>query len=107
MKEGGTRTTSVGGWTTAVFTKDDQKRKLAADFIINLYVDDKAMEGFGKAGGYLPVRKSIYDKSDFFKNDPNNKIFKEELEYGHVRPNAEAYPAISQEIQIAISNIIT
>ncbi len=107
MKDGGARTTSAGGWTTAVFTKDDQKRKLAIDFIISLYVDDKAMEEFGRAGGYLPVRMSVYDKSEFFKSDPNNKRFKEELAYGRVRPAAEAYPVISQEIQIAISNIIT
>ena len=107
MPKRGVRVSASGGWVSTIFTKDEQKRKLAADFIISLYVDDAGMEGWCKVGGYLPTRKSVFEKAQFFNSDAFAQKFKKELQYARVRPAAPIYPAISQEIQIAISNVLT
>lgn len=106
MAEADQRASTAGGWVSTVFTEDDQKRKLAADFIIDMYVNDQGMEGWCSAGGYLPPRKSVFEKAEFLKSDPFAQKFKEELQFAYVRPAANIYPTISQEIQIAINNVL-
>lgn len=106
MMKADMRMSTAGGWVSAVFTKDEQKRKLAADFIISLYVDDAGMEGWCQAGGYLPPRKAVFEKAEFLKKDHYAQKFKEELQYANVRPSAPIYPAISLEIQVAINNVL-
>jgi multiple sugar transport system substrate-binding protein len=107
MPPEGKRVSTAGGWTVAVFTKDDQKRKLAADFAISLFIDDEAMDEYSAVSGNLPCRSTIYEKSEYFKNDPVLVAYANELEYARVRPGVEIYPAISQEFQVAISDVIT
>ncbi|MGE5607022.1 MAG: extracellular solute-binding protein [Bacteroidota bacterium] len=107
MGKEGVRVSAAGGWVATVFTKDNRKRKLAADFILSLYGDDSGMEGWCKAGGYLPPRKSVFEKAEFFKSDLFAQKFKDELQYARVRPAAPIYPTISLEFQIAINNVLT
>lgn len=107
MKEGAERTSTAGGWTAGVFTTDDEKRKLAADFAISLYIDDDAMEEYSATSGNLPCRSVIFDSSETFKNDPILAAYGEELQYAQVRPGVEIYNTISQELQVAISDVIT
>jgi multiple sugar transport system substrate-binding protein len=107
MPAGGKRVSTAGGWTFGVFTKDDQKRRLAIDFVISLYIDDEGMDEFAAVTGNLPCRSTIYEVSDYFKNDPVLVAYANELEYARVRPGVEMYPIISQEFQIAISDVIT
>jgi multiple sugar transport system substrate-binding protein len=107
MPSGGKRVSTAGGWTVAVFSKDDQKRKLAADFGISLYIADEAMDEYSAVSGNLPCRSTIYEKSEYFKNDPVLVAYANELEYARVRPGVEIYPVISQEFQVAISDVIT
>lgn len=107
MPAGGKLVSTAGGWTVGVFTKDEEKRKLAADFAISLYIDDAAMDEFSAASGNLPCRSTIYEKSDFFRNDPVLVAYANALEYARVRPGVEMYPIISQEFQVAISDVIT
>lgn len=107
MKAGAERTSTAGGWTAGVFTTDDEKRKLAADFAISLYIDDEAMEEYSATSGNLPCRSIIFENSDTFKNDPVLAKYGEELAYARVRPGVEIYNTISQELQVAISDVIT
>jgi multiple sugar transport system substrate-binding protein len=107
MPAGGKRVSTAGGWTVGVFTKDDQKRKLAADFAISCYIDDSAMDEYSSISGQLPCRSTIYEKSEHFKNDPVLVAYANELEFARVRPGVEIYPTISQEFQVAISDVIT
>ena len=107
MKAGGARTTTSGGWTVGVFAKDEAKRKLAADFAITMFADDKGIAGYCEASGNLPCRKTIYDSAAFLKNDPIDQKFKDELVFATIRPGVRVYNVISQELQVALSSTIT
>ncbi len=100
-------TTTSGGWTYGVFSKDDAKRKLAAQFAIDAFVGDKGVEGYCLASGNLPVRPALYDSIEQFKSDPIQQKFKESLQLASVRPGVEIYNFISTEFQVAISDVIS
>jgi len=105
MTEGIT-STCCGGWTYGVFTKDEQKRKLAAQFIIDMFIGDEGNVNYTAASGNLPCRETSYELSDRFSNDPNAMAFKEIFENGHVRPSAQIYPFFSTELQVGVANVI-
>lgn len=107
MKDEGSRVTASGGWVSAVFTKDEEKRKLCADFLISMYVDDEGMAGWCKAGGYLPTRESVYDTDDYFNTDEVMQACREELKYAEVRPSVDSYTKISESLQIMLSDVLT
>lgn len=104
---GAQSTTTSGGWTYGVFSKDDAKRKLAAQFAIDTFVGDAGVEGYCLASGNLPVRPSLYDSIEKFKTDPISQKFKESLNIATVRPGVEIYNFISTEFQVAISDVIS
>ena len=98
--------TCCGGWTCGVFTKDETKRKLAAQFAIDTYISDKGNVDYTTACGNLPCRETSYDLSDRFKDDPNAMAFRDLFQYGHVRPAATIYNFISTELQVAVADVI-
>lgn len=105
--DGLTPTSSAGGWTNVVFTKDPVKQQLAAELAIMMYSSDKAMESWCNVGGYLPTRKSAYDKFEYLKADPLSGMCLKLLNQASTRPTVETYSQISSETQVAIGNIIT
>lgn len=107
VKPGANTTTTSGGWTYGVFSDDDAKRKLAAQFAIDTFVGDKGVEGYCLASGNLPVRPALYDSIEEFKTDPIQQQFKDSLQIATVRPGVEIYNYISTEFQIAISDVIS
>lgn len=104
--EGGQPSTCCGGWTYGIFTKDDEKRKLAAQFIIDMFISDEGNVGYTTASGNLPCRETSYELSDRFKSDPNAMAFKEIFQNGHVRPAKPLYTFFSNEFQVAIADVI-
>lgn len=98
--------TCCGGWTYGVFTQDETKRKLAAQFIIDMFIGDKGNVEYTTASGNLPCRETSYDLSDRFKEDPNAMAFKEVFQNGHVRPAKTLYTFLSNEFQVAIADVI-
>ncbi len=104
---GANTTTTSGGWTYGVFSKDDAKRKLAAQFAIDTFVGDKGVEGYCLSSGNLPVRPALYDSIEKFKTDPIQQQFKDSLQIATVRPGVEIYNFISTEFQIALSDVIS
>lgn len=107
FEAGQTPTSSAGGWTNVVFTKDPVKQQLAAELAIMMYSSDEAMESWCEVGGYLPTRKSSYDSFEYLKADPLSPICLELLNEASTRPSVENYTSISTETQVAIGNIIT
>lgn len=101
----GDRMSTAGGWVSTVFTKDEEKRKLAADLIVSIYGTDDGMEGWCSVGGYLPPRESVFD-SESFTADKFSADFKEELKYAGVRPAAAIYPEISTALQEIVEKTI-
>ncbi|MGB8954221.1 MAG: extracellular solute-binding protein [Tumebacillaceae bacterium] len=103
---GGKHVTTAGGWTWGIFTKDPAKQQAAFDFLIQTFVGDKGMTNWTNIGGYLPVRKSVYDLTDYQKDGFTN-TFKEHLDkYAQMRPAAPAYQEVSTQLQIAASSVI-
>lgn len=107
QKDAGTSSSTSGGWTTAVFTQDEEKRALLADFLAHIYVEDEALSDLCEAVGNLPARQSLFDSAEFLKSDKFTGPFKEMLLESDTRPAVDSYSVISQELQIAINNVIT
>lgn len=105
-KEGNKPSTCCGGWTYGVFSQDETKRKLAAQFIVDMYISDEGNVGYTNASGNLPCRETSYALSDRFKDDPSAMAFKKIFENGHVRPAQKIYPFFSNEFQVAIADVI-
>ena len=103
---GGTPSTCCGGWTYGIFTQDETKRKLAAQFIIDMFIGDEGNVGYTTASGNLPCRETSYDLSDRFTSDPNAMAFREIFQNGHVRPAQTLYTFFSNEFQVAIADVI-
>lgn len=98
--------TCCGGWTYGIFTQDETKRKLAAQFIIDMFISDEGNVGFTTASGNLPCRETSYELSDRFKDDPNAMAFKDIFQNGHIRPPKALYTFFSNEFQVAIADVI-
>lgn len=107
QKDPNTHSSTSGGWTTGVFTQDEEKRALLADFLAHIYVEDQALSDLCEAVGNLPARQSLFDSAEFLKTDKFTGPFKEMLLESDTRPAVDSYSVISQELQIAINNVIT
>ena len=90
-----------------VFTDDELKRELAADFALYVYGTDEGMAGWCEVGGYLPTRVSVFENADAFKNDPYAQTFEQYLEVATARPSSDEYTVLSEKLQIAIGEIVT
>lgn len=106
VADGKDPSTCCGGWTCGVFAKDDETRKLAAQFAIDTYISDEGNVDYTTACGNLPCRETSYDLSDRFKDDPNAMAFRELFQYGKVRPADPLYTFVSSELQVAIADVI-
>ncbi|WP_227378378.1 extracellular solute-binding protein [Haladaptatus halobius] len=98
--------TGTGGWTEGVFASDKQKRKAAADFA-GMYAKKENMATYCKASGNLPTRKSVYEGTKYFSEDPYMQVYKKLLENGRARPGYPIYLTISSEWQTAAGKVIT
>jgi multiple sugar transport system substrate-binding protein len=101
MNSGDPQKTGTGGWTMAAFSDDPEKLKTGAQFTDEVYVG----EG-NQVTGQLPTNPKYFDTLDKFK-DPIYDKFREALKYGEARPGAPVYPAISEQLQIAIGTVLT
>ncbi|TBL79082.1 extracellular solute-binding protein [Paenibacillus thalictri] len=107
FKAGDASVSLSGGWAWGIFTKDKDKQQAAFDFLLQTYMDDKGMANWTNIGGYLPPRKSVYDTPDF-KGNELTKPFREIMEkYGKARPASDDYAKISEQLQIAVSSVIS
>jgi multiple sugar transport system substrate-binding protein len=92
--------TGTGGWIWVVFAKDPEKRRAAAQFVLDIEAPRNAAR-ISAATGHLPVRKSVYRDYPAFR-DPWFTRFGEMLAYGKARPAAAIYDSITRELQLAI-----
>ena len=84
-----------------MFARDPVRQRAAAEFL--QFVESRANVGrITQATGHLPVRRSVYRDVPFFRDSPWHRKFAEMVVHGKARPAAAAYPAISQQLQIAI-----
>ncbi len=94
------RATGTGGWTIANFSDDPEKTEICAG-IAKLYAGD------GNAfQSLLPTSASYYERYDVYAG-PQYEIFVASLEDGVARPGVTIYPEISNQIQIAIGDVLS
>ena len=98
--------TCCGGWTFGIFTQDEVKRKLAAQFVIDVFVADEANAEFEMISSKLPCRETVYEASDAFSEDSNMVAFRQIFRNGHVRPAKPLYTFFSNELQVALADVI-
>ena len=95
-----------GGHNLGFFQKDPKKLALIVDFMKYVYVGKDGMAGWCEAGGYIPVRKSVFRDFPVFSQDRFMKAFQEVITVGRTRPNVPAYSVISEHVQEAWQNVI-
>ena len=101
QKNAGTQSTGTGGWVWVMFARDPVRQRAAAEFL--QFVESAANVGrITQLTGHLPVRRSVFRDVPFFRDSPWHRKFAERVVHGKARPAAAAYPAISQQLQIAI-----
>jgi multiple sugar transport system permease protein len=100
------RSTGTGGWVWVVFAKDPERQRAAVEFIRDVEAPAHAAR-ISEATGHLPVRRSVYRDFPIFSQDSWYRRFGEMLVDGHARPTALIYPAMSQQLQLAIGAVVS
>jgi multiple sugar transport system substrate-binding protein len=101
-----TRSTGTGGWVWVVFAKDPERQRAAVEFIRDVEAPAHAAR-ISEATGHLPVRRSVYRDFPLFSQDSWYRRFGDMLVDGHARPTALIYPAMSQQLQLAIGAVVS
>jgi multiple sugar transport system substrate-binding protein len=95
------RSTGTGGWTVAALSKDPAKVKFCMDLVREVY-----MGPANEVMGQLPTRQSLFTNLKAFQ-DPFFAQLKTYLVHGQARPGVPIYPEISNQIQIAMGDVLT
>jgi multiple sugar transport system substrate-binding protein len=94
----GTPATNMGGEQAVVFASDAAKQKVAAGFL-TWFVDPAQNTQWSEKTGFLPVRKSVADSSEykgFVTNSlPELQPFVDALPTAKARPATPLYPQVS------------
>ena len=101
QRDAGTGSTGTGGWVWVVFARDPARRQAAAEFLLS--VESSTNVGrIDQVTGQLPVRPSVYRNVSFFRDDPWYARFGQMLVHGRARPAVPIYPALSEQLQLAV-----
>jgi len=106
QKDAGTESTGTGGWVWVVFARDPARRKAAMDFLLS--VESPLNVGrISQVTGQLPARPSVYRNVSFFRDNPWYARFGQMLGHGRARPAVPIYPAISEQLQLAVGYAVS
>ena len=98
---GAEEVTGTGGWVWVMFAKDPARQRASAEFL--QFVESRANAGrILEVTGQLPVRRSTYRDVPFFREDPWYAKFGAMVAHGRARPGVPLYPAISEQLQLAV-----
>ena len=100
-RRAGETATGTGGWAMGAFTDDPEKVAACASILKEVFI------GRGnEITGELPTSKRLMETLDAFQA-PIFKTYRRYLEHGRARPGESVYPALSNELQIAIGSVLT
>lgn len=97
----GMTTTGTGGWTLGAFSDDPEKVGACASIIKEVYLG-KGNELMGE----IPTSPRLLATLPSFQR-PIYRTFARFLRRGRARPGLAIYPALSNELQIAIGSVLT
>jgi multiple sugar transport system substrate-binding protein len=106
QREAGVVSTGAGGWIWVSFAKDPAKQKAAAE-LIQFIEQSKNVGVISQLAHQLPARASVYQQFPYFREDHFHKRFGEWLALARARPAVLIYPAISEQLQLAIGYAVS
>lgn len=96
----GEHVTGTGGWTIGAFTDDPDTLAACMEFARSVYRGPANV-----AAGQLPTSAELFDELDAFQGEHYQR-FAELLEDGRSRPGVPVYPQISEQLQVAIGQLL-
>lgn len=104
--EGAHPSTGTGGWVWVTFSPDPDKQRAAAEFL--RFVESPAnVARISVPTRQLPVRRSVYRDFPVFRENPWYATFGRMLVNGRARPAVPIYPAISEQLQLAVGAVVS
>jgi multiple sugar transport system substrate-binding protein len=100
MQEG-QEATGTGGWTIGALTKDPKKAEMCMSLVKEIYVG-----GGNRVTNGLPTSEKIFADDPTFQK-PIFAKFREFLPAGRARPGVPVYPEMSNQLQVAIGDVLT
>jgi multiple sugar transport system substrate-binding protein len=97
----GQTATGTGGWAIGAFSDDPEKVAACASLIKEIYLGPSY-----ELTGELATSRRLLDTLDVFQT-PTVKTYRRFVEHGRARPGLAIYPALSNELQIAIGSVLT
>jgi len=97
--------TGTGGWIWVVFAKDPERRRAAAQFVLDVEAPHNSAR-ISQGSGRLPVRRSVYRDFPVFRENRWYARFGEMLTTARARPAVPIYPAISEQLQLAVGTAV-
>ena len=101
-----THSTGTGGWVWVTFARDPAKQKAAAEFL-RFVESPENVARISIPTRQLPVRKSVYRDFPVFRENKWYALFGRMLINGRARPAVPIYPALSEQLQLAIGAVVS
>ena len=101
-----TASTGTGGWVWVTFSRDPAKQKAATE-LLRFIESPEHVARISIPTRQLPVRKSVYRDFPVFRENKWYAQFGRMLINGRARPAVPIYPAISEQLQLAIGAVVS
>jgi multiple sugar transport system substrate-binding protein len=98
-------TSLSGGWTLALGSKS--KNPTAAWNFISLALNKDNSLFYATSNQNIPVRTDVANDPAYVKSNPTNAFFADLVKITHFRPATSSYPAVSNNIQVAMESVMT
>ena len=98
-------TSLSGGWTLAMGSKT--KNPTAAWNFISLALNKDNSLYYATSNQNIPVRTDVASDPAYVKSNPTNEFFANLVKITHFRPATSSYPAVSNNIQVAMESVMT
>ncbi len=97
----GQTATSTGGWTVAALSDDPEAVAACMSIVKEIYLGPA-----NELTGRLPTSTRLFDTLETFRT-PVYRTFRRLLETGQARPGFAIYPELSNQMQIAMGDVLT
>ncbi|WP_243062525.1 extracellular solute-binding protein [Humibacter sp. RRB41] len=98
-------TSMSGGWTLAMGSKS--KNPTAAWNFISLALNKDNSLYYATSNQNIPVRTDVASDPTYVKSNPTNAFFAGLVKITNFRPATSSYPAVSNNIQVAMESVMT
>jgi multiple sugar transport system substrate-binding protein len=98
-------TSMSGGWTLALGSKS--KNPTAAWNFISLALNKDNSLFYATSNQNIPVRTDVASDPTYVKSNPTNAFFAGLVKITNFRPATSEYPAVSNNIQVAMESVMT